>query len=127
MDRGDVARLFVAYHSKYSIFSRHYQQYGLLRTRGLPHDNFALTDPPSGPYVSNPPLVPAVAVAADLAVARVSHRVTSPVRRGVLVVSLAVIALASAVYGNDRLRNLRGDASGAESRGSSSSSGLPSR
>lgn len=38
--------VFVTYHSKYSIFFRHYQQHGLLRSRFIPTFNFEMTDRP---------------------------------------------------------------------------------
>lgn len=58
--------IFVTYNSKYSIFSRHYRQHGLLGSRFIAHYNFELTDPPSTPYVSHPPLVPLIMYAASL-------------------------------------------------------------
>ena len=55
--------VFVTYHSKYSIFFRHYQQHGLLRSRFIPTFNFEMTDPPTTRYVSSP-LVPVIMYAA---------------------------------------------------------------
>jgi hypothetical protein len=58
--------VFVTYNSKYSIFSRHYRQHGVLGSRFIAYYNFALTVPPSTPSVSHPPLVPLIMHAASL-------------------------------------------------------------